>query len=128
MNKDDMEFLVFMEQFRLWQQQPKAYILNPDKVRQLKRLVDELEEILKEEIIGADVKITPCPIVTGDVIVKFITYSISITNITKFMNLVKQFDNFEIYPVGQGKICFAGVFSKVANTSLINGGECDYEI
>lgn len=122
MNKDDMEFLNFMEQFKLWQQQPKAYILNLDKVRQLKRLVGELEEILNEEIIDADVKITPCPIGTGDVIIKFITYSISITNITKFMSLVKQFDNFEIYPVGQEKICFAGVFSKVANTSLINGG------
>lgn len=128
MNKDDMGFLIFMEQFRLWQQQPKAYILNPDRVRHLRKLVDELNEILKEEIIDADVKITPCPLGTGDVIVKIETYSIPITGIAKFVDLVKQFDNFEIYPVGQEKICFAGVFSKVANTSLINDSECDYEI
>ena len=109
----------FIEALTKWLYTPKISIVYPKRLKELKYTIRMLEELLEEENIEAKIKIMPCPLGTGDVIIKFNTYSLSVRNTEKFYEVIRHMSNFEIYSTDDEIIHFAGVVQKFAFVSPI---------
>lgn len=115
-NQMEHNFMETMNKLAEWMQQSKMYVLNLEKEGKVYEVQQKMQEILDEENIKSKVEICPCPLGMGDVIIKFEIEEFIVRNTKKFMDAVKEMDNFEIYPTKKG-IKFAGVISRVANIS-----------
>lgn len=117
---EEMSFMKTMDQLSKWLETPKAYVLNPERVKLLGETCRKLQAVLDEECHDCKVVVKPCPLGFGDVSVSFDTYSLTIRNMKKFFDAVQYLDNFEVYAAGDEVIHFAGVFSKVATVQNIS--------
>lgn len=117
---EEMSFMQTMDQLGKWLELPKAHILKPGRVKLLEETCCKLQAVLDEECLDCKVVVKPCPLGFGDVSVSFDTYSLTIRNMKKFYEAVEHFSNFEVYAVGDKKIHFAGVFSKVSTVQNIS--------
>ena len=111
--QEEQEFMDLMEKFSVFIQQPKVYILNKEKETKMYETQRKMQELLDEEAIETKVEIRPCPMGMGDIIIRFQADELIVRNISKFMEITKEFSNFEVYPSENG-IQFAGVIKNVA--------------
>lgn len=121
-DREENDFMKVVEQIGQWMQTPKVYVLNPGKENKIYEMQRKMQEILDEEDIETEVKIKPCPLGMGDVIIEFESDSFIVRNIVKFQSIVKEISNFEIYSTKEG-IKFAGVISDVAKVIINNEEE-----
>lgn len=111
-----------MLDWNAWRNMPKLYVVNQSKMDLLNETQRKLQEIIDEEFLDCEVEISPCPLGFGDAILSFETDSIVCRDMAKFCLTVMHMDNFEIYPLENGNIRFAGVISDVAKLiPTING-------
>lgn len=102
-----------------WLDAPKQFIFRPDKVRMLKQLKFDLEEMLKEEYIDAEVITSMSLLENGDAVIEFECYDLTVRNMKKFYQIVSPLRNFEVYSGADEKIHFAGIFPDVADVFLL---------
>lgn len=114
MNKEDMAFQKFVEQICEWQDTSKIYVLNPARLKLLQDKCKKLQTLLDNEGYDCEVKLKPCALGTGDVVVTFDTYDFVMRNMEDFYNAINEFSNFEIYPIDDEMIRFSGIFTKLA--------------
>lgn len=111
-------FTEIATQINAWLEHPKMYVLNLEKERKIYEVQQKIQAILDEEDITAEVRIKPCPLGMGDVIIEFECESFIIRNIQEFQSVINEMSNFEIYPTSVG-VKFAGVISNVAKAVLL---------
>ena len=103
-----------MDELRSWIQLPKGYILIPERTKLLLETCNKLQDVLNDEYADCVVKVSTCPLGTGDAVVSFDAYDVTSRNIRKFCDAIRHLSNFEIHAVGEDKVRFSGIFSKVA--------------
>ena len=112
--KEEKAFMDTMEQLGRWIKIPKAYVINPERAKLLEKTCEKLQAVLDEEFHDCTIEVKPCPLGFGDVSVSFDTYSLTIKDIKRFYEAVRNLSNFEIYPVDEEMVRFSGIFSDVA--------------
>ena len=110
-------FRAFERTVQKWVDSPKKYVIHQERLELLECLYNSLIELLKEE--GYDketytISIEPDALGFGDAAITLIADDIVIHNMEKFCDIIWQFSNFEIYPRVDDKLCFSGLFKKVA--------------
>lgn len=112
--KEEKTFMETMEQLGKWIEMPKAYILDPERVKLLEETCGKLQAVLDGEFHDCTINVKPCPLGFGDVSISFDTYSLTMRNMKKFYEAIQHLSNFEVYPIGDEMVRFSGIFSKVA--------------
>ena len=107
-------FMKTVEQLGQWLEIPKTYVLNPERMKLLRETCDKLQAVLDEEFNDCTINVKFCPLGFGDVTISFDTDSLVSRNVKKFYEAIQHLSNFEMYPVGDEKIHFAGIFPRVA--------------
>lgn len=120
-NREYSAFDSFLEGLSRWQAMQKAYIIDTGRVQLLKELHGKIVALLKEEGYEDDcrITITPDPLGTGSASISFVCSELVIRNIPAFCEIVQHLDNFEVYPLADEKLCFAGTFRNVARVLKI---------
>lgn len=116
-------FRWLLEGLKKWQHSPKTYIMDPKRILLLREVYGKIIALLHDEGYNdGDYKITvaPDPLEMGDASISLVCDDITIHNIKAFCDIVQHFDNFEIYPLLDNKLHFAGVFRKIAHVSKNN--------
>lgn len=116
-NQEEKDFMRTVERIGVWKRYPKSYVLNLEKEKKVYEVQQKMQEILDEEDIQTKVKIKPCPLGMGDVVVEFESDSITVRNIKKIQGVIKEMSNFEIYPTKEG-VKFAGIIPDVYKVIL----------
>lgn len=112
--KEEKAFMDTMEQLGRWIKIPKAYVINPERVKLLEETCEKLQAVLDEELCDCTIEVKPCPLGFGDVSISFDTYSLTIKDMRRFYEAIRNLSNFEVYPVGEEMVRFSGIFSDVA--------------
>ncbi len=111
---DPLEPLLnFCEQ---WLSLPKTMTINPERAHLLEEVYSKLVSLLKKDGYNPDaytLAVEPSPLETGDVSISFICDELTIYDTKAFGEIICKFDNFEIYPLVDDKLRFAGVIRKV---------------
>lgn len=115
----EKNFNYIINEISEWINTPKVHFIIPERVALLGQLCVKLQTLLDSELYDTEVKVSPCNLQTGDAVVSFETYDFVVRDITAFMNIVKHFSNFEMYPTENGNMRFSGIFSHVAAVSRI---------
>lgn len=107
-------FLSFLEVARCrWESAPKAYIADPERMQLLEDIYRRTVALLKEEgYEDGDYTFTiePDPLELGDASICLVCDDITIRDVKAFCQIVRHLDNFEIYPLNDNRLRFAGTF------------------
>lgn len=109
---DEREFLSLMGELREYLDTKKVFIQDPIRFADVERAT-EIAKILFEDMA---VTIEEDPLQMGALILCINGFDITVRGereIKLFQELISKADNFEIYPVGDEKVKFAILFSKV---------------
>ena len=109
---NDKQFQQFLSELQAYLKQPKVFITNIDRAREFYNAVHLAQELFS----GDTVEIKEDPLQTGAMILHVEMMDMVIRGqkeIKAFSEMIELADNFEIYHVGKGNICFAAVFQKV---------------
>ncbi len=109
---NDRQFQQFLNELQNHLNQPKVFVTDIDRAREFYHAVN----LAKQLFTGATIEIREDPLQTGAMIMHAEMPDIVIRGameIDSFSDMITQADNFEIYPVDKGNVCFAAVFQKV---------------
>ena len=109
---DDNHFLQFMKELQTYLKQPKVFVTNIDRAREFYNAVHLAQELFS----GSKVEIREDPIQAGAMILHVEMFDMVVRGtkeIKTFSEMIALADNFEIYHIGKGNICFAAVFQRV---------------
>ena len=101
-----------LEKIGGWINVPKIKILNPERMAQLQERLEMLQRMLADEYIEATIEIYPCPLDTGNIIIRMDMDDFVVRNIKKFADILSVMSNFEIYPLRGNRIRFSMVYGK----------------
>lgn len=99
-------------QLTVWLETPKMSMWIPERKNNLKKVLFDFEQLLSSELITYEMSVYPCPLQTGDVIVQIDLEELIIQDLGLFSKTISNFSNFEMFPIEDGKIRFAGIYQK----------------
>jgi len=109
-----MTFEDFLEKMRQYEAQQKAWVINPNRKREVEETYRGIKKLVLEQDPNATVSCTMKEINNGTVYVNINTYWLTIRETKEFAELIKKANNFEIYPrtdeTIQLNIAFHGVY------------------
>lgn len=109
---DDKQFQQFLSELQIYLKQPKVFVTNIDRAREFYNAVHLAQQLFSSEC----VEIKEDPLQTGAMILHAEMPDMVVRGkkeIEAFSEMIELADNFEIYHIGKGNICFAAVFQKV---------------
>lgn len=109
---NDKQFNQFLTELQTYLKQPKVFVTNLNRAREFYTAVD----LAKNVFSGVTIEIREDPLQTGAMIIHAEMPDIVMRGareIKSFSAMIALADNFEIYNVGNGDICFAAVFQGV---------------
>ena len=109
---NDEQFQQFLSELQKYLKQPKVFVTDIERAREFYSAVDLAKQLFPD----ATIEIKSDPLQTGAMSLHMESIDIVVRGereINLFANLITLADNFEIYPVGSEKICFAAVFQGV---------------
>ena len=107
---DDKEFEKLMAALTKYLESEKVFIKNPERFADVERATEIATQLFSDSTVSVD----DDPLQLGALIVRIDAFDITIRGereIKLFVELVSKADNFEIYPVGDEKVCFAILFN-----------------
>ena len=110
-----MDFKTFMNQFGEWQSKPKIFVVNKERMKVMEGAYDRLEEIIHEYTPDANVEINMSVVNDGSASMSVETDELVVHNVQDFISVIKEANNFEIYPLNNGNIKIAIMFNGVMN-------------
>lgn len=116
---DDKEFAGLMDELGKYLEREKVFIKNPDRFADVERATEIATLLFGDSTVTVD----DDPLQMGALIVRIDGFDITVRGVTEinlFTELISKADNFEIYPVGDERICFAILFNN-ALTRLSQG-------
>lgn len=116
---DDKEFETLMQELGSYLEREKVFIKNPDRFAEIERAMEISAQLFSD----ASIAIKDDPLQMGALVVRIDCFDVTVrgeTEIKLFTELISVADNFEIYPVGDERLCFALMFGN-ALTKLPQG-------
>ena len=110
-----MNFETFLRQFDKWQSQPHMFIVDKKRVKAMETAANMLEEIIQEYTPDASVEINMSVVNDGSASISVETDELVVHNVQDFISIVKEANNFEIYPINDGNIRIAIMFNGIMN-------------
>lgn len=110
----DKQFQQFLSELQTYLKQPKIFVTNIERAMEFYNAVHLAQTLFH----GDNVEVREDPLQTGAMILHVEMSDMIIRGqreIKAFSEMIELADNFEIYHVGKGNICFAAVFQKVHN-------------
>jgi hypothetical protein len=108
----EFNFEQFLTELQTYLKQPKVFITNLDRAREFYIAVDLAKHVFPDVAI----EIREDPLQTGAMIIHAEMPDIVMRGareIKSFSAMVALADNFEIYAIDKGNVCFAAVFQSV---------------
>ena len=108
---------VFEYLAELFQRLPKESVklLNPHRYKQMLHAASLLTTLLQEDLSKGEISVNVDSMFNmGSIIVELEELTVCVPHL--FSQIISEADNFEIYPLSDGKIRFAIVFHSVLNT------------
>lgn len=109
---NDKQFNQFLTELQTYLKQPKVFITDINRAREFYTAVD----LAKNVFYGVTIEIREDPLQTGAMIIHAEMPDIVMRGakeIKSFAAMVALADNFEIYPIDKGNVCFSAVFQGV---------------
>lgn len=107
---DDKEFETLMQELSDYLAREKVFIKNPERFADVERATEIATQLFSD----ATISINDDPLQMGALIVRIDGFDVTVRGareIELFSALIAKADNFEIYPVGDERICFAILFN-----------------
>ena len=107
---DDKEFETLMAELSAYLESEKIFIKNPERFDDVERATEIATQLFSDSTISVD----DDPLQMGALIVRIDAFDITVRGereIGLFAELISKADNFEIYPVGDERVCFAILFN-----------------
>lgn len=99
-----MDFDNFVEFYKEWNDKPHMFMLNPYRMKQMQAAYQLLEEIEEENNLDFKMQIHTNTFNDGSAYISVVTDDIIVTNIIKFIDVIKDANNFEVYPLVDGRM------------------------
>lgn len=109
---NDQQFQRFLNELQKHLQQPKVFVTDINRARELYNAVALAKQLFSD----ATIEIKDDPLQTGAMSLHMESIDIVVRGareINLFADLIALADNFEIYPISDEEICFAAVFQGV---------------
>lgn len=110
-----MDFKEFAKQFNEWQSKPHMFIVNKNRMKAINDANNRLEKIIHEYTPKASVQVNMSEFNDGSAYLSVETSDFVVHNVQEFISIIKEADNFEIYPLNNGNIKIAIMFNGVMN-------------
>lgn len=108
-----MNFKAFMKQFNEWQSKPHMFIVNKERMKVMDLAYKRLEKIIHEYTPDAKVEVNMNVINDGSASISVETDELVVHNVQDFISIIKEANNFEIYPLNNGNIRIAIMFNGI---------------
>jgi ATP-dependent Clp protease adapter protein ClpS len=108
-----MDFKTFLKQFDEWQNKPHMFVVNKKRVNVMENAYGIMKKIIHEYTPEASVEINMSAINDGSATISVETDEIVVHNVQDFISIIKEADNFEIYPLNDGNIKIAIMFNGI---------------
>lgn len=108
-----MDFETFLKQFGDWQKKPHMFIVNKERVEVMENAYDKLENIIHQYTPEAKVEINMSVVNDGSASISVETDEMVVHNVQDFISVIKEANNFEIYPLSNGNIKIAVMFNGI---------------
>jgi hypothetical protein len=109
---NDQQFQQFLSELQNYLKQPKVFVTDINRARELYNAVDLARQLFPD----ATIEIKDDPLQTGTMFLHMESIDIVVRGereIEFFAHLISLADNFEIYPINGEEICFAAAFQGV---------------
>ena len=110
-----MDFETFLKHFNEWQSKPHMFVVNKKRVKTMEEVCDQLEKIIHKYTPEANVEINMSVINDGSASISVEADELVVHNVQDFISIIKEANNFEIYPLNNGNIKIAIMFNGVMN-------------
>jgi viroplasmin and RNaseH domain-containing protein len=108
-----MNFETFLKQFDQWQSKPHMFIVNKKRMKTIENAYDILEEMIHKYTPDAHVEINMSVVDDGSASLSVETDEIVAHNVQDFIDIIKDANNFEIYPLNNGNIKISIMFNGI---------------
>jgi viroplasmin and RNaseH domain-containing protein len=108
-----MNFKTFLKKFDEWQSKPHMFIVNKERMKAMETAHGLLEKIVHEYTPDADIEINMSVVNDGSSSISVETDELVVHNVQDFISVIKEANNFEIYPLNNGNIRIAIMFNGV---------------
>ena len=109
----NMDFEMFLERMKEWQSKPHMFIVNNHRMKQMEVAHDILEKIVCEYDPEAKIKIDMNVLNDGSASIVVETCDFVVHNVQEFVEVIKNANNFEIYPILDGNMRIAIMFNNI---------------
>lgn len=109
----NMDIKTFLQIFDEWQSKPHMFVVNKNRMKAMENAYGQLEEIVHKYTPEANVEINMNIINDGSAFISVETSELVVHSVQDFIAVIKEADNFEIYPINNGNIIIAIMFNKV---------------
>ena len=108
-----MNFQTFLKQFDEWQSKPHMFVVNRKRINAMENAYNTIKKIIHEYTPEADVEINMNTVNDGSASISVETDELVVHDVHEFISIIKDADNFEIYPLNNGNIKIAIMFNGV---------------
>ena len=108
-----MDFEMFLEKMKEWQSKPHMFIVNNNRMKQMEVAHDILEKIVCEYDPDAKMTIDMNVLNDGSASIVVETCDFVVHNVQEFIEVIKNANNFEIYPILDGDMRIAIMFNNI---------------
>ena len=108
-----MDFKAFLKQYNEWCNKPHMFVVNKKRMDAMEKAHDIMEKIIHKYTPEASVEINMNAVNDGSAVISVETDEIVVHNVQDFISIIKEADNFEIYPLNNGNIKIAIMFNGV---------------
>ena len=110
-----MNFETFLKQFNEWQSKPHMFVVNNKRMKVMENAYEQLEEIIHKYTPDTRVEVNMSVVNDGSASMSVETDELVVHNVQDFISVIKEANNFEIYPLNNGNIKIAIMFNGVMN-------------
>ena len=108
-----MDFEMFLAKMKEWQSNPHMFIVNNNRMKEMEMAHDILEKIIHEYDPDATIKVDMNVLNDGSASIVIETCDFVVHNVQEFITVIKNANNFEVYPILDDKIRIAIMFNNV---------------
>lgn len=110
-----MDYEAFLKQFDEWQSKPHMFIVNNKRMKVMESAYNQLEKIIHKYTPEANIEVNMSIVNDGSASISVETDELVVHNVQDFISIIKEANNFEIYPLNNGNIKIAIMFNGVMN-------------
>ncbi|NLO47551.1 MAG: hypothetical protein GX111_04420 [Clostridiales bacterium] len=112
---DEASFDAFLEMLAYEMNQPRTFILNPKRMRELEVAYTEISKIVLSISPDAKIECTFSKLGCSSASISVEADELIVEDIKAFVSVAEKADNFEIYPLTNGHLRMAFMFRNVMN-------------